>query len=90
MLIKWNPPTRPSSARRFRGDDRCPDKKWALLIFSLTRLTAYGEKTIEGANQRLSALNTDLSRQRRSWEVLSLQQRFIEVSSTVEAIESYE
>lgn len=73
-----------------RYSDTPPDEKWALLILSRTRLTAYGGDTIEGARERLRVLKTDIGFQGRSWEGLSGQERFIEVCSTVQAIESYE
>lgn len=66
------------------------EQKWAMLIWSRTRLTKFGEKDIEGASFRLIWLMKDLEALGTPWESLTEHEKFVEVCATCRAIESLE
>lgn len=66
------------------------DEKWISFIFSRTRMTKFGEKTIDGTTIRFNSLIEDLETLGRPWENLSDVERFAAICATCYSIESYE
>jgi len=72
------------------GQIQDEDEKWAHLILSRTRLTVFGEKDINGATDRLRNWKLDLQSIGTSWDEQTVEEKFIGVCATCDAIESYE